>query len=121
MIINPTDIEAVLRRPLAETEVTALGHLTDEAQLLIESFTHGDYEQPEVPTAVRTVANRMIARSFNADPSLEGVTQVSNTNGPFNQSRTYVAGGTGLFLSKADRQMLSKLRDGFGTIKLGNY
>ena len=121
MIINASDIEAVLRRPLTESEISALEHLTNEAQLLIESYTGGDYDQPEVPTAVRTVANRMIARSFNADPALEGVTQVSQTNGPFSQSRTFTAGGNGLFLNKADRQMLSKLRAGFGTIKLANY
>lgn len=121
MIINTSDIEAVLRRPLTESEVSALEHLTNEAQLLIESYTGGDYGAAEVPTAVRTVANRMIARSFNADPALEGVSQVSQSTGPFSQSQTFVAGGSGLFISKSDRQMLSKLRAGFGTIKLANY
>lgn len=123
MQVLDIDLEAVLRRSLTEDELGALPHLVDQAQLLIEGYTGGDYSEDEVPVAVKTVAVRMIARSLNADPALEGVASRSETNGPFNRSVTFVAGSTGLFINKADRQMLVKLRNGygFGAIRLGNY
>lgn len=122
MFISSIDLEALLRRPLTEIENAAVPMASEEARLLIESYTGGDYlDDEDLPEAVRVVATRMVARSMNGDPALEGVTQRSETTGPFNSSVTYQQAGTGMYLNKADKQMLSKLRRGFGSIKLANY
>lgn len=121
MLTSIPDLEALLRRPLTELEHSALPGANEEARLLIESYTGGDYLEGEIPGAVRVVATRMIARSMNGDPALEGVTQRTETNGPYNRSTSYQQAGTGMYINKADRQMLSKLRRPFWVIRLANY
>lgn len=124
MLTNQADIEKVLRRTMSLSEIEALPQLDDEARFLIEGYTGVEYDENfplDIPTRVKTVAIRLVVRALNANPENADVQTRQETSGPFNTSVTYVAGGGGMYLGKAEKQMLSRCRQGFGVLNLGNY
>lgn len=124
MLTNQADIEVVLRRELNPHEVAALPHIDNEARFLIEAYTGEIYDENyplDIPAEVTTVAVRLIVRSLNANPNMENVQSTQQTTGPFSQSTTYLPGGGGMYLGKAEKQMLSRRRKGFSVVSLGNY
>lgn len=68
------------------------------------------------PLSAQSVGLRVLGRVYRADlAGLTGVTQLSNTNGDYSQSRTFGDGmsGDSLWLSKQDKAILR----GFGGTK----
>lgn len=120
MELTISEIEAVLRRPLIDSERTALPVLTEEALALVEGYMGADYSV-DPPRVVHTVVRRIVVRAMSANPALDGVASLSETNGPFNQSTTYVNNGSPLYISKTEKTMLESVRSSFGVLTLGNY
>lgn len=124
MLTKQPDIEILMRRELNPAEVAALPFLDDEARFLIEAYTGEIYDENfplDIPREVTTVANRLIVRALNANPDNADVQTRQQSTGPFNSSVTFVPGGGGMYLGKAEKQMLSRRRAGFKVLNLGNY
>lgn len=124
MLTRQPDIEVMMRRELNPAEVAHLPQLDNEARFLIEAYTGEIYDENfplDIPAEVITVANRLVVRALNANPANADVQTRQESTGPFNSSVTYVAGGGGMYLGKAEKQMLSRRRKGFSVVSLGNY
>lgn len=124
MLTNESDIEVVLRRSLRIDEIEALPQLDNEARFLIESYTRETYDENfplDIPQEVTTVAIRLVVRALNTSPDNDGVASRQQSTGPFSTQVSFVSGGGGMYLGKAEKQMLSRRRKGFGVVNLGNY
>lgn len=125
MLTKQPDIELIMRRELNPAEVDLLPQLDNEARFLIEGYTQEIYDENfplDIPVEVITVANRLVSRALSASPDNEGVATRQQSTGPFSNQVTYVAGGgSGMYLGKAEKQMLKRRRQGFQVISLGNY
>ena len=124
MLTTQAAVERVLRRELNPAEADSLEQLDNEARFLIEGYTGETYDENfplDIPAEVTTVANRIIVRALRSDPTLEGVQSHQKTTGPFSQSTTYVQGGGGMYLGKAEKEMLKRRRKSLSVLNLGNY
>ena len=124
MLTKQPDIEVMMRRELNPAEIALLPQLDNEARFLIEAYTGEIYNENfplDIPAEVITVANRLIVRALNANPAMDNVQTHQQSTGPFSQSTTFVPGGGGMYLGKAEKQMLSRRRKGFSVLSLGNY
>jgi hypothetical protein len=110
-LASSVDVAERLGRPLKADESTRADGLLDEASALVSG--HLRRIPDPVPDAVRIVVSRMVARVFAAAASGTGpdpgVSQMSQTMGPFAFTRGYTseASAGGVWLTKQDKMMLS--------------
>lgn len=71
-----------------------------------------DAEQVEAGLVADVVCD-MVRRAMAVAPDMTGVSQVSETQGPFSQSVTFQNPGGDLYLTKAERRLLSGSRRAF--------
>lgn len=112
----PEDVAARLGRPLTPAEAARVDGLIDEASALVIGYLGCDPSDPgPVPAAVTVVVSRMVARTLaqaEQGTPAGGEQAVTNTVGPFSQTRQFVAGSTGgqPWLSAADKTALRPYR-----------
>lgn len=115
-LASADDVEARLGRPLTPAEAGRVDGLIDEASALVIGYLGCDPSDPgPVPPAVTIVTSRMVARTLQqaeAQTPVSGEQAVTNTVGPFSQTRQFVAGTTGgqPWLSAADKVALRPYR-----------
>lgn len=109
------EVEARLGRPLEDDETPRVEALLDEAEVLVEAYLGRPIPEP-APKAVATVVSRMVARVLEAPEASFSVDTVSNTAGPFSQSRKFTTGasGGGPWLTANDKLILRRFRRGNG-------
>lgn len=106
------DVEKRLRRELTSDEEEWLPGVLEEASLLVVSFCGRSFDP--VPDEVRVVTSRVASRGVTAlrtapgaDPETDSL---SSTMGPFafNHKLRTDTGNGGVYLTKADKQVLSR-------------
>lgn len=129
------DVEARLRRPLTTDEKSWIDDSIEEASALVSGYLGCEYMGvagtdgvlSDVPTDVRVVTSRVVARAMaQADaPAVPiGVSQIGRTMGPFSEQFTVREGaGSGSpWLENVDRMTLRRHRCGGGmrSVSLGS-
>lgn len=86
--------------------------LIAEAVVLVESYLGGPVPQDPTPDAIRVVVSRMVARVIQAPEPSFSVDTMSNTAGPFSQSRKFTTGASGgaPWLTANDKLVLDRFR-----------
>lgn len=110
-LAKQADVENRLRRELTKDEEEWLTGVLEEATLLVVSYCGRSFDTP-IPDEVRVVTSRVAARGVTAlrtAPNAD-TDNVAATMGPFafNQKLTADAAAGGVYLTKADKQTLSK-------------
>jgi hypothetical protein len=116
-LATPDDVAARLGRPLTPAEQAAVDGLIDEASALVIGYLGCDPSDPgPVPASVTVVVSRMVARALQqaeaASTPTGGEQAVTNTVGPFSQTRQFFAGSTSgqPWLSASDKIALRPYR-----------
>jgi hypothetical protein len=115
-----TDVEARLERELTTEEDQYIAGKIEEAQVMVIGYL-GCSDDPyatigDVPTAVKIVTSRIVARvieqAADAEPGTFGADQVGNQVGPFGRQITYTKGtrDKAPWLTKADLEALAPYR-----------
>lgn len=107
------DVEAVLGRPLSESETARAESLLRRASALVIGYTGQDFEPAPYPETVVEVTASMAARAVDtASAAPAGVEQ--QTQGPFSVRFSSAASSGGPWLSASDKIMLRPHRLGGG-------
>lgn len=109
-LASSVDVVDRLGRPLTTDETARVDGLLEEASALVSG--HLRCVPDPVPDAVRIVASRMVARVFasvGAGGPEPGVSQMSQTMGPFAITRGFTADASsgGVWLTRQDKVMLA--------------
>lgn len=118
ILATQEDVENRLGRELTDDELERLPGLLEEASLLVEGYLGIVYtDDDSIPSAVRVVVSRIVARTFTApSPQLLPEGARSAGSGPYNIS--FGDARTNLWLSKADKTTLGNLGGGMNSIRL---
>lgn len=121
LLATPDDVVARLGRDLTTAETARLAGLLAEASAIVEGYLGITYPEDTdpvaVPDPVSIVVSRIVARALTLGIP-EGVTQQSETAGPFAHSNTYGQGLTSLWLGKAEKLMLRSLGGGVTSVPM---
>lgn len=103
-------------RSLSASEDSYIASILDRATALVDGYLHRSFEDDQVPAPVRWatagVAGRLLSAAANAQDGFgaENVSNMQAAMGPFQVSQTFAGGGTSLWISNAEREMLSGYR-----------
>ncbi len=112
-LANNDDVEARLGRPLTPAEVERVVGLIGEASALVEGYCGRIFPSPDVelvPTAVRIVVSKLVARSLGAPADDPAVSGTQYTAGPFQFSQNFAGDGSRLWIGSAEKMMLRPYR-----------
>lgn len=111
-LCDPGDVATRLARPLTAAETAAVSGLIEEATALVEGYLgRGWVDAFDVPTAVKVVTSRVVARALTGGSRFPpGASQVGSAMGPLTHTTTFAADvetGQQVWLGKADKIALS--------------
>jgi hypothetical protein len=110
------DVKARLGRDLTSDEQTRFPGLLEEASAIVDGYLGRHYTgEGGIPDAVRIVVSRLIARALTTALP-EGMTQQSESAGPYQHSTTYPQGSSNLWLSRSDKLALRSVGGGMASM-----
>lgn len=125
-LATATDVAARLGRDLDTDETARVEGLLEEASELVEGWCNRSFTDP-VPSGVRIVTSRMVARVFSGPDSSDlgftvppGAESTQVSAGSFQMSHRYGSDSSSgsPWLSKSDRVMLRRWRRGVANVSM---
>lgn len=106
--MNQETIAEYLDIPPDMISQAKLNLIESEAIALIKTIKHDlPASTDEWPQAIQSVLVRITARVFRNDiAGITGVTAISNTAGDYSQTKQFSDTGSGVWLSKQDKQII---------------
>jgi len=109
-LAQSADVAARLRRALTTAEADGVDDLVEEASVkVLAHIGKGEdyFATVDIPTTVKIVTSRMVARVFEQAPAgvIPGTQQAGKTTGPFSTQTTFINGASsgGPWLTRSDR------------------
>lgn len=111
------DLEARWR-PLTAAERVRADALLADAAVRIDAYAPPPTELTDAQAAAREIISCEMVKRAMAGSAIPGITQESETRGPFTAQVTYANPLGDLYLTKADRQMLRGGRQRAGQVSM---